>query len=320
MSNIQPRISIGLPVYNGENFLKEAIDSILTQTFEYFELIISDNASTDKTEEICREYATKDKRIRYYRNEQNLGPTLNYNRVFELATGEYFKWQAHDDICAPEFLERCIEVLDKEPSVILCHSKVKLIDEYGKDLKSDDYHVKISDITLNTDSLKPDERFREILFGDNSFYAIFGLIRSNILRKTPLLGAYTNGDGILLIRLALLGRFHEVPEYLFFYRDHEQQSVKIAYTNVSLYTAWFDPKKVGKITFPRWRNLLEYCVSLWNAPLSWQEQIKCWLAMIIWVFKRQNLLTEDLIVAGKKYLKHFAINLYKRFPSSPSKA
>ena len=110
-----PRVSIGIPVYNGGRFIKEAIDSILAQTFEDFELILSDNASTDETEEICKEYATLDRRIRYYRNEENLGAAKNYNRVFELSNGEYFKWASHDDLCAPEYLERCIAALCPPP-------------------------------------------------------------------------------------------------------------------------------------------------------------------------------------------------------------
>ena len=100
----RPRVSIGLPVYNGENFLEFALDSILGQTFQDFELIISDNASTDATESICRRYAAKDSRIRYYRNPNNQGAAQNYNRVFALARGEYFKWAAHDDVCKPNYL------------------------------------------------------------------------------------------------------------------------------------------------------------------------------------------------------------------------
>ena len=132
MLSNKPCVSIGLPVYNGEKFLKETLDSILAQTFEDFELIISDNASTDRTEEICKEYAAKDRRIRYYRNKENLGAGWNNNRVFELCTGEYFKWNAHDDVCAPEFLERCIKVLVQDPTVVLCYPKVTVIDEQGK--------------------------------------------------------------------------------------------------------------------------------------------------------------------------------------------
>src|SRR3989337_590294 len=118
-----PTVSIGLPVFNGEKYLRQALDSILAQTYQDFELIISDNASTDKTQQICREYVKKDSRIRYYRNKRNLGATRNHNRVFELSCGEYFKWASHDDLLAPEFLSRCVSVLDQDHSIVLCHSK-----------------------------------------------------------------------------------------------------------------------------------------------------------------------------------------------------
>jgi glycosyltransferase involved in cell wall biosynthesis len=118
-----PRVSIGLPVYNGENYLAETLDSILAQTFTDFEVIISDNASTDRTETICRQYAAQDRRIRYLRNTSNLGAAKNYNRVFELSQGEYFKWNGHDDPLAPVFLERCVAVLDRHPGVVLCFAR-----------------------------------------------------------------------------------------------------------------------------------------------------------------------------------------------------
>ncbi len=136
MSNLTPRVSVGLAVYNGENYLREAIDSILAQTFTDFELILSDNASTDKTQEICLEYAAKDKRIRYYRNDQNIGGIRNQIRTVELSRGEYYKLAAHDDVCAPDFLEKCVEVLDRDPSVVLCYPKTKIIDENGNFLKA----------------------------------------------------------------------------------------------------------------------------------------------------------------------------------------
>jgi glycosyltransferase involved in cell wall biosynthesis len=94
MTSKIPRVSIGLPVFNGEKYLAEALDSILSQTYRDFKLIISDNASTDRTEQICREYAAKDRRIRYYRNEKNIGAPKNFNRVFELSSGKYFRWDA----------------------------------------------------------------------------------------------------------------------------------------------------------------------------------------------------------------------------------
>ena len=129
-----PRVSIGMPVYNGAAFLRESLDSLLSQTYEDFELVISDNGSTDGTQNICRAYATEDVRIRYYREEENRGAAWNYNRVFELARGEYFKWAAHDDVHAPTFLERCVEVVDNNPDVLWCFSRHTHVDCYGRPL------------------------------------------------------------------------------------------------------------------------------------------------------------------------------------------
>jgi len=124
-----PKVSIGLPVYNGERYLREAIDSILAQTMDDFELIICDNASTDGTEVVCREYVDRDDRIRYYRNDDNLGASRNFNRTVELALASYFKWAAHDDALAANYLARCVEILDHEPTVVLSHSDAWIIDE-----------------------------------------------------------------------------------------------------------------------------------------------------------------------------------------------
>src|SRR5512141_2931759 len=118
-----PRISIGLPVYNGEKYLELTIKSILAQSFTDFELIIADNASTDRTQEICQIYAARDRRIRYLRNEQNLGAAPNHNRVFQLSSGEYFKWSGYDDLIKPDFLAKCIDILDRNPSVAICMPK-----------------------------------------------------------------------------------------------------------------------------------------------------------------------------------------------------
>src|SRR5215510_12797807 len=118
MTHHTPRISIGLPVYNGEKFLREALDSLLTQTFEDFELILSDNASTDETPAICRVYAAADKRVRYVRNAANIGVYRNFNRVFQLASGKYFKWAAADDVCQRDLLAKCLRVLETDSDVV----------------------------------------------------------------------------------------------------------------------------------------------------------------------------------------------------------
>src|SRR5438105_14597753 len=137
----RPAISIGMPVRNGEKYVSQAIDSLLAQTFTDFELIICDNASTDRTERICREYAAKDGRIRYHRNERDIGPAQNYTRCFGLARGTYFRWHAHDDVCEPTYLARCLAVLQRDPSVINCHSLTRVIDERGQTLRDYTYRV-----------------------------------------------------------------------------------------------------------------------------------------------------------------------------------
>jgi glycosyltransferase involved in cell wall biosynthesis len=305
MSNHQPRLSIGLPVYNGEKFIKEAIDSLLAQTFEDFELIISDNASTDKTEEICRAYAAQDKRIRYYRNQKNIGCSPNFNRVFELSSGEYFKWAAHDDLHAGDFLMKCVEILDQDPTIILCHSKVYFIDEYGKFLQK-------YEIQLQTDSPKPRKRFQELLT-KHLCYQCYGVIRASALKKTPLMGSYGAADAIFLLRLGLLGRFYEIPEYLFFARNHAQQSLSMFFPDyMSLthnnpqyslnllpdfyaYAVWFDSANEGKVLFPHWRIFWEYFISIWQVNLSFYERICCYLSLLKQFKGTEYLLLKDVL-------------------------
>ncbi|QLE42405.1 glycosyltransferase family 2 protein [Nostoc sp. C052] len=305
MSSNQPRLSIGLPVYNGEKFIKEAIDSLLTQTFEDFELIISDNASTDKTEEICRAYAEQDKRICYYRNDTNIGCARNFNRVFELSSGEYFKWAAYDDLHSPDFIKKCIEVLDQDPTIILCHSQVYFIDEQGNFIQN-------YDIKLKADALKPQERFHELLT-KHLCYQCYGVIRASALKKIPQMGGYGNADGILLLRLGILGRFYEIPEYLFFARSHPQQSMSMFFPNYLLlgnknqksslnilpdfygYAVWFDSANKGKTLLPHWRIIWEYILSIWRSSLSLNERLCCHRSLHQQLKGTEYLLLKDLL-------------------------
>ncbi|MEH1825020.1 MAG: glycosyltransferase family 2 protein [Nostoc sp.] len=305
MSSNQPRLSIGLPVYNGEKFIKEAIDSLLTQTFEDFELIISDNASTDKTEEICRAYAEQDKRICYYRNDTNIGCARNFNRVFELSSGEYFKWAAYDDLHSPDFIKKCIGVLDQDPTIILCHSQVYFIDEQGNFLQN--YYIK-----LKADALKPQERFHELLT-KHLCYQCYGVIRASALKKIPQMGGYGNADGILLLRLGILGRFYEIPEYLFFARSHPQQSMSMFFPNYLLlgnknqksslnilpdfygYAVWFDSANKGKTLLPHWRIIWEYILSIWRSSLSLNERLCCHRSLHQQLKGTEYLLLKDLL-------------------------
>ncbi|MFS0513957.1 glycosyltransferase family 2 protein [Nostoc sp. UIC 10607] len=325
MSSNQPRLSIGLPVYNGEKFIKEAIDSLLAQTFEDFELIISDNASTDKTEEICRAYAEQDQRICYYRNDKNIGCARNFNRVFKLSSGEYFKWAAYDDLHAPDFIKKCVEVLDQDPSIILCHSHTYFIDEQGNFLQN-------YDIKLKADALKPHKRFHELLT-KHLCYQCYGVIRASALRMVPPMGGYGNADGILLLRLGLLGRFYEIPEYLFFARSHPQQSMSMFFPNYLLfsdknqkpllsmlpdfyaYAVWFDSANKGQILFPHWRIIWEYILSIWRSHLSLYERLCCHISLQQQLKGTEYLLLKDLLRVLQLIWKSWQVALVKKTAS-----
>ncbi|NLE30630.1 MAG: glycosyltransferase family 2 protein [Phycisphaerae bacterium] len=271
---MKPRVSIGLPVYNGQEFLEETLHSILNQTFNDFELIICDNASTDRTAEICRSFAKRDRRIRYYRNEINLGAAKNFNRVFSLARGEYFKWSAHDDLCSPEFLARCVEVLDNDPTVVLCYTRVGTIDRNGEPLPNEE-------VPLRATAFEPKDRFYDILHA-HMCYEIFGLIRRSALQRTDLMGNYAHGDGVLLAWLGLLGRFHEVPDYLFFSRRHALQAGS-RLADRYMWTEWFDPKMKGRIVLPYWRMFFAYVKAIHKTPMPVRQRWGCYWLMVRWM-------------------------------------
>ncbi len=285
----KPRLFIGMPVYNGERYVCEALNSIRSQTYEEWSLLISDNASTDHTRQICEEYVRQDRRISYRCNETNLGASRNYNLLFNLSEGDYFKWASHDDVLAPEFLSRCIEVLDSDPTILVCHTKVKRIDEDRQVIGS--YETK-----MTTDTGKPHERFHDLVLARHPCTAAFGVFRRDALAKTPLIKSFVGSDRTLLAELGLRGRIFEIPEYLFYRRDHPHASIRQYGPYERL--AWFDPKKTGNIHLPNWRVGLEYFWSVARVPMSWREKISCYRIAAFWFKRERKHLANDLRVAA----------------------
>jgi glycosyltransferase involved in cell wall biosynthesis len=266
MPGHRPRVSVALPVYNGERYLAEAIASVQAQTYEDFELIIGDNASTDGTEDICRARASTDHRITYLRHSENLGAAPNYNRLFEISTGEYFKWIAHDDGCAPDFIERAVQVLDDEPEVVVCYSKSLLIDESGSVIErySDGLHLRSSE---------PHERLRTLLDTPGWCNPIFGLIRRSALTGTPLIANYPRSDRTLLAELTLRGEFFEIPDHLLYRRIHPNISTEVHVSEKDL-AVWYDSKNKDRRTFPRWRRYFEYVKMTGRSELPITERAR----------------------------------------------
>jgi glycosyltransferase involved in cell wall biosynthesis len=216
------KISVGLAVYNGEKYLKLALESLLKQDFDDFEIIISDNASTDSTAEICRSYAASDRRIRYYRNDSNIGAAPNYRRVLELAQGEYFKWFAHDDILFPSFLSRCYETMRvAPPDVMLVYPLCEFIGEFGEVIAS------ASD-RIASDFARPHRRLARVLARVSWGGPLWGLMRTDQLRRCQLAGAVSYWDDLLLAEFALRGRIWEIPEVLFQVRSYSGNAAAMA--------------------------------------------------------------------------------------------
>ncbi len=295
-----PKIVIGLPVYNGENYLAEAIESLLTQTFSDWQLIISDNASTDGTEAICREYALQDSRIVYHRQERNLGAAPNYNFVFQPGDAPYFKWAAHDDLLKPDYLRQCIELLDNNPNLAIAHCPIMEIDADGKEIG---VTRDVCDFFLN--GATPQERLKKALWTYRN-WDVFGVIRSDYMAKTHLHGSYLDADRIFLAEVILQGDMGYVEEPLFCLRVHQQSYTQMMAATDNLGKQdWFktDGKKnlvqqlihsfnSGSLenTFVKATTVLikikEYLSAIARLPLSFQQKLACVYVLLEWMILR----------------------------------
>lgn len=274
-----PRVSLGLPVFEGERYLAQALDSLLAQTFTDFEIIIVDNASADATADIAQHYAAGDARIHYHRNAANIGAAGNFNRAFALARGAYFKWCAHDDLIAPDFLSRCVAVLDQNPDVVLACTRVQVIDEKGQTIGAH-----IADLP-GLASPRPYIRFGQFIRFFPTCFQVFGLFRRDVLAQTPLIASHLGSDKTLMAEICLRGRVHEIAEPLFFSRQHPERSVKLAR---NLLAGWYDTTRQGRRVLPNWQKLMAYRRAIGRAPLAADERLRCLGQLLLWVGAPNN--------------------------------
>lgn len=269
-----PRVTIGVPVFNGEKYLRQALDSLIEQTFEDFEVVISDNASTDSTPDICAEYVAADSRFRLVRQATNLGAAANYNHVVILARGTYFKWLAHDDWCEPTFLERCVAELDRSEQSVLAYTDTYVVDPHDNYMYSDPDR-------LLPQQASPVGRLVHTLNNLNMVNAVFGLIRADDLRKTGLIGAYVASDYVLMVELSLLGAFLHVDEPLIGRRWHPGGSRQEANPTLADVQAWFDGGVQRSFVVPTSLRLpFEYLKSTLGAPISPPMRLICAAAVL----------------------------------------
>lgn len=304
------RVSIGLPVWNGEAYLERALDSILSQTFTDFEVLVSDNASTDATPEISRKYSRLDSRIRYVRQEENIGASANFNYVFHNTSGAYFRWASHDDMIAPEYLAACVERLDADDgTAALAYSQTMIIDKDDKELRLYDSVTRKRDETASirlAEMIGPGDPTKSMLYW---CFPVFGLMRRKALDGTSLIANFPRSDTLLLVELALQGRFLEIERPLFLRREHEDGSVILAERTASrshdverLLAAWYDPRK-GKV-HPRTisRLGLGYIRAVMRTPMPMGEKLACSRIAAGWVARRWRVIGREYQLSIKDRL------------------
>jgi glycosyltransferase involved in cell wall biosynthesis len=277
------KVSIGLPVFNGADYVSQAIESIVSQSFGDFDLHISDNASCDGTEDICRSYAGRDRRVHYIRQARNVGAAANFNLLFARGSSVYFKWAAHDDVLHPRFLEESVAALDNQPRCVLASPASQLIDERGDVLLFSAERGGVVDrsgvcwpsLPEENDGLTCDDaalRFKAVLLKMVMCVEVFGLMRREALVRTSLHGPFGGSDKVLLAQMALLGPFWLGSEVLFSRRCHPKQ---FSATSSGTYrTTWFSGRRESLLK-QQLKLLAAYCRTVGTGDLSTRQKATC---------------------------------------------
>jgi len=279
-------VTIGLPVFNGEAFLQEAVTSLLCQSLTNFELIISDNASTDGTEEICREAARRDARIRYVRQPRNLGAPENWNFVVREARGRFFKWASDSDVCSPRFLEACVGPLLEDESVVLCLGGTRYIDEAGDP-------VTLGVCDLEALEPQPSARFRRVCMDLAMNNEQYGVIRTDVLRKTRLDRPYPHGDLVLMAELAMMGGFKLLPEVLLTRRIAPGHWARLMSSEQLDGMFWPEGRPTARVVLLR--RHLDYLRTALTSPVAWPERLRAAGFALRFAYWKKRDIAEDIV-------------------------
>lgn len=285
-----PRVSIAVPVYNCERFVGQSIESLLAQTFTDFELLVVDNCSTDGTEGICRSYTARDSRVRYVRNERNIGGPSNFRRAFHLSRGEYQKWSTADDYWEPTVIEKGVALLDANPELVLAYPRTNLVTVDGELIRHYDDHLHLME-----DS--PSVRFRRVLDTTTLCHAHLGVVRRSAMFKTRLLGTELASDIRFLAELSLHGKFAVIPEYLFSRRFHEQAS-SWERTNMDRQRAYYDPGHSTLFGMHTWRRYARLTEAAFRAPIGARERAKVLKYLARKVMGQSSVLWKEVKALG----------------------
>ena len=217
MDSAEILVTVAVPVYNGERFLRQCLDSLLSQTYRDFVLVISDNASTDGTREICESYAKADCRVRYHRNAVNIGLYGNFNLLLGLVRTPYVKLASADDFWAPAMLADAMAEMQRDPSLVLCHPRAVLVDEDGREIRRYEKSLQLTEDD-------PSVRFRRVLTELGLVNQLMGVMRTGAVRSMLPLMSQPPADSVFVAELSLYGKIKELPDYQYFRRFHAECS------------------------------------------------------------------------------------------------
>ena len=280
-----PRVSIGIPVWNGQRYLQAALESVRLQTYRDIDIVVSDNGSTDDTEGICRAAAASDSRIRYFRSATNNGGSWNYNRVLELTNAEFFMWTAADDVLLPSYVERCVDALDAagDRAAIAC-PRTQLIDACGTVFED------LNDAGLHLTQPSAHQRVGTMLHAQAS-HLMYGLIRRSALDRTRGVLPVIGDDVVLLTELLCRGQLLLINDKLFHQRRHAEQFSAQGQNQVK----WFAPDRAAIFAFPQTRTNLALCSAVWTSPLPLSEKaLTVASVMSNWTLPRWRALGSDI--------------------------
>jgi glycosyltransferase involved in cell wall biosynthesis len=290
------RVSIGMPVYNGEQYVAQALDCLLAQTYDDFELVIGDNGSTDGTLEICRAYAERDPRIRVLESAENRGAAWNYNRVFRASRGRYFRWAAHDDLVAPEYLACLVAALDEAPATtVLAQTGTVLIDADGNEIGVWEEGF---DLASPSAPRRLSQLVRHLIMSN----VLFGLTRRSTLERTRLHGSYPSADYVLIAELVLAGAFVLLPETLFMRRVHPGMS-RVAHTNLDDVADWFEPGSSRGVRPEKLTLFTEHLQAIRRSPLNRRDQAVAVGAFLpIWLARHKRAMAMEVWASAHRVM------------------
>ena len=281
MSERPPLVSVGVPVFNGEAGLSRCLDSLLQQDYANLEIIISDNGSTDETPSICERYVRQDRRVRYTRSEENCGSSWNFNRVFELSSGKYFMWAAHDDDRELTFVTACVRRLEECPDAVLCQGHTAVYVEGCEDVL---YVARLDTLDRPMTMVA---RYNEAL-SRLSATAIYGLFRRSAMASSRRFESVIATDIAFLQEMAIYGRIIQVPRILFRYRARRywntiHQDAK-TFLGVPHKSWWYVPFVM---------LFLAHAARIRHAPIGPGMKLRLWCVL---VFHEMKQLTRKLAI------------------------